>query len=115
MSEDEKFGAPHTLIVRSVQPPAGQFDDGEIEYDLEHPPACKQEEMNWHGVPGLEWTCDVAHQEREAGLASSLHYSGTPITEPGTYRIQGWSRKYWTQLGYEYDSAVGVIDDGGTA
>lgn len=107
MTDSEWFGDPHTLIVHSVTPPAGTFDDGSLEYDLEHPPSCKQEERQYPGV--LDYTCDVAHHEQD-GLAFSLRYSGTPITEPGTYRVQAWGRKSWTDLGYEYDGGVGVMD-----
>ena len=46
------------------------------------------------------------------GLPWSLRYSGTPITEPGTYRIQAWAGKthlppayHW----YQYDDGVGVM------
>lgn len=108
-------GEPHTLIVQSVTPPAGQFDDGELDYEIQHPPSCKQEESQYPGV--LDYTCDVAYMEREEGLTSSLRYSGTPITQPGTYQIQGWGRKsYYPECGYEYDGGVGVMDaEDGTA
>ena len=108
MSDSEWFGEPHTLTVHSVQLPDGPFDDGSLEYDLEHPTSCKQEERCYLGV--LEYTCDIAMNESDCGLAFSLRYSGTPITKPGTYRIQGWGRKSWTELGYEYDGGVGVMD-----
>lgn len=112
MTNDEWFGEPHTLIVHKVTPPAGPLDDGELEYDLEHPPTCKQEEVDYGGnVPRFfVYTCDVAGNEGDCGLAFSLRYSGTPITEPGTYRIQGWGRKIWTECGDEYDGGVGVME-----
>lgn len=110
--ENEWHGEPHTLVVRSVTLPDGPFDDGQLEYDLEHPPSCKEEARDCHGMSVLMWTCDVAHMEDEAGLASSLRYSGTPITEPGTYRIQGWGTKtYYWGSGYEYDAGVAVMGD----
>lgn len=108
-SANQWHGEPHTLTVREVTPPDGPFDDGGLgDYDLEHPPSCKQEEQ--YGGHVLEYTCDVAHHERESGLPFSLRYSGTPITEPGTYQVQGWGSKSWTELGYEYDGGVAVIE-----
>jgi hypothetical protein len=110
VSDSEWHGEPHTLIVRSVTLPDGPFDDGEFDYDIEHPASCEQEE---HGVlhPYTTRTCDVARHEDD-GLAFSLRYSGTPITEPGTYQIQSWGRKtYFHEYGaYEYDGGVGVVD-----
>lgn len=114
MSENEWYGEPHTLIVHEVTLPDGPFDDGDLgDYDLQHPPSCKQEEVDYGGdaVRVLVYTCEVAGNEGDCGLAYSLRYSGTPITEPGTYRIQGWGRKIWTECGDEYDSGVGVMDD----
>ena len=114
MSSDEWSGEPHTLIVRSVRLPDGPLDDGELtDYDLEHPPSCQQEECeDWGGVTCMQYSCDAAWYERQGDLAFSLRYSGTPITEPGTYRIQGWGRKtYSHEYGaYEYDGGVGVMD-----
>lgn len=108
MSENEWYGEPHTLTVHSVTPPDGPLDDGYLEYDLEHPPSCKQAEQ--YGGHVLEYTCDVAHHETQSGLTYTLRYSGTPVTEPGTYRIQGWGNKGWTESGYEYDGGVGLMD-----
>ncbi len=116
MSDSEWHGEPHTLIVHAVTPPAGQFDDGELDYDIEHPASCKQEDL---GRPGqyedMVWTCDVGGHIADGGLEFSLNYSGTPITEPGTYRIQGWGWKtYVPDYGTdEYDGGVGVIESGG--
>jgi len=98
--------------VHEVTPPAGEFDDGSLDYDLEHPPSCQQEADIRYGEdsPLLTYTCGVAQAEDEAGLAGALRYSGTPVTEPGTYRIQAWSRVIrgfdWT----EHDASVGVMD-----
>lgn len=111
MSNDEWYGEPHTLIVRAVHLPHGPLDDGCLDYDLEHPPSCKQERSGDGGNSYLYWTCDVAFHEVSSGLASSLRYSGTPVTEPGTYRIQVWGRKtYYHGSGYEYDGGVGVME-----
>lgn len=116
MSDSEWFGEPHTLTVHAVDVPESHFDNGDLHYDLEHPPSCRQEERRcWDLASGgallLEWTCDVAEHERESGLSYSLRYSGTPITEPGTYRVQSWGRKtYYHEYGaYEYDGGVGVM------
>jgi hypothetical protein len=108
--DQEWTGRTHILTVRSVRLPDGPLDDGALEdYDIRHPRACKQEKHHlgyWHH------TCDVAHDEEESGLSFSLRYSGTPITEPGVYRIQGWGAKYysWECGAYEYDAGVGVIE-----
>lgn len=112
--DSEWFGDPHTLIVHSVTPPDGPLDDGELDYDLEHPPSCKQATDGEGENSYTYWTCDVAQDESNCGLASSLRYSGTPVTEPGTYRIQAWGRKIpvWDAIGgCEYDGGVGVISD----
>ena len=109
MSENEWHGEPHTLIVRAVHQSHGPLDDGCLDYDLEHPPSCKQE-LSADGGHYSYWTCDVAFHEVSSGLPFSLRYSGTPITEPGTYRIQTWGRRaYYFETGYEYDGGVGVM------
>jgi hypothetical protein len=112
---DEWEGEPHTLIVHSVRLPDGPFDDGDLEYDLEHPPSCKQEERVYiDGLTGEPfWTCDVAQNEGDCGLPFSLRYSGTPVTEPGTYRIRAWGNRYYDSYygAYEYDGGVAVIGE----
>ena len=117
MSDSEWRGEPHTLIVRSATPPAGQFDDGELECDIEHPPSCEQEARGNGEHSYTTYTCDVAQTAGDVGLPFSLRYSGTPVTEPGTYRIQGWGRKtYYHEYGaYEYDGGIGVMDPGAAA
>ncbi len=112
MKDAEWYGQPHTLTVHSVRLPEGKSDDGDLgDYDLEHAPSCKQERSGDGGNSYLYWTCDVAFHEISSGLASSLRYSGTPVTEPGTYRIQVWGRKtYYHGSGYEYDGGVGVME-----
>jgi hypothetical protein len=108
----EWYGEPHTLIVRSVTPPEGQFDDGELDYDIEHPASCKQELCGEGDHAYMIWTCDLAQNEAESGLPFCLRYSGTPVTEPGTYRIQAWGRKdYFWESGWEYDGGIGVMAD----
>jgi hypothetical protein len=112
VSASEWHGEPHTLTVHSVTPPDGPFDDGELDYDLEHPPSCKQESYGEVGqFPLMAWTCDVAGIAEDIGLEYSLNYSGTPITEPGTYQIQGWGRKAYDHYNGadEYDGGVGVV------
>ena len=96
-------GDVHTLIVHSVDEPFGEGDAGDLDYNIEHPPSCKQQE------------CDVAQAEEDVGLAWSLQYSGTPVTEPGTYRIRGWGRRYPTELGDEYDGGVRVMQESDSA
>lgn len=110
MSDTESYGDPHTLIVHAVHLPHGPLDDGCLDYDLEHAPSCKQE-LSTDGGHYLYWTCPVAFHEIGSGLASSLRYSGTPITEPGTYRIQAWGTKtYYHGAGWEYDGGVGLME-----
>ncbi len=110
MSENEWHGETHTLIVHSVHQPHGPFDDGCLDCDIEHPPSCKEERVGEGENSYTQWTCDVAATAGDVGLPFSLRYSGTPVTEPGTYRIQAWGVKYWTELGYEYDGGVAVVD-----
>jgi hypothetical protein len=121
MSENEWYGEPHTLIVHEVEPLSGDEDPGyrELDYDLEHPPSCTKRVYTYEFAcfggesPTVEeWDCDLAQHEAEAGLAGSLSYSGTPVTEPGTYRIQSWGRKtYYPSAGaYEYDGGVGLVE-----
>lgn len=104
---NEWVGEPHTLTVSSVRLPESQFDDGELEYEIEHPPTCNQIDRGGY----LDYECDIAYCIDNAGLEFSLRYSGTPITKPGTYRIQGWgNRSYIPWCGYEYDAGIGVMD-----
>lgn len=115
MSDREWHGETHTLIVRSARPPlpGDPIDDGELDYDIEHPASCEQEEAGYDEQTCMVWTCDVGEQARD-GLEFSLRYSGTPITEPGTYQIQGWGTKtYVPDYGAdEYDAGVCVVDPG---
>lgn len=112
MPDDEWYGEPHTLTVTSARPPAGPLDEGELEYEIGHPPSCKQEERDYGGVKALVWTCPVAEIASE-GLPFALRYSGTPVTEPGTYRVQSWGRKaYYHEWGnYEYDGGIAVMEE----
>lgn len=113
MTDSKWFGEPHTLIVRSVRlpDPKVQFDDGDLEYEIVHPQSCKQEERDYGDRGYMYYTCDVAQNVGDVGLEFTLNYSGTPITEPGTYRIQGWgSKTYYWDSGYEYDGGVGLME-----
>ena len=109
--DSEWYGEPHTLIA--------YFDGGELTYDLEHPPSCTKSVYTYEFATGgaesptvVEWDCDIAWHQAESGLFESLSHSGTPVTEPGTYRIQGWGRKtYYPVAGtYEVDNGVGLMD-----
>ena len=87
--DSEWYGEPHTLTVRSVRLPDGPFDDGDLgDYEIEHPPSCKQEQHGSGDHAYMVWACELGWWEAEDGLAGMLRYSGTPVTEPGTYRIQ---------------------------
>lgn len=106
-------GEIHTLTVHSVTPQDDLFDDRELEYDIEHPPACtRTEEEIGDGITVEHWDCAV-HYALDDGLASSLSYSGTPVTEPGIYKIRAWGCTYWTECGDEYDGGVVVVEDAG--
>jgi hypothetical protein len=109
----EWAGEAHVLTVHSVRLPDGPFDDGGLEYDIKHPESCTEEGRDYSGVTVMEWACELAFYEREAGLASALRYSGCPIAEPGIYRIQSWGRKYyvWDYGAYEYDAGIAVMPD----
>jgi hypothetical protein len=39
-SDSEWYGEPHTLTVSSVRLPEDDLDDGELEYEITHPPSC---------------------------------------------------------------------------
>ena len=120
--DSEWYGEPHTLIVHEVNLSDPLLDDENLgDYDLEHPPSCTKTvhtyEFAAYGGESptvVEWDCDIARHEAESGLASSLRYSGTPITGPGTYRIQSWGRKTWypSAGAYEHDNGVGLMDPG---
>jgi hypothetical protein len=104
-------GEIHTLTVRSVEPPDGPFDDGDLDYEIEHPPSCtRTEEQISPKLTSVYWDCDVQHMGIDDGLAFSLRYSGTPVTEPGTYKIRAWGRTYPTEDGDEYDGSVVIVD-----
>ncbi len=109
--DSEWYGDPHILTADEVRPPGGLFDNGDLgSYRLQHPPSCGQEERDYGaGIKCPVWTCDIARHEQATGLAASLRYTGTPITEPGTYRIQAWATKTMTELGVEYDSGISVM------
>lgn len=102
-------GDPHVLTVHAVTPPESEWDDGELDYDIEHPASCRREQQAVNGVPVTDyWDCAVGFH-LEDGLAASLAYSGTPVTEPGTYQIRAWAREYWTECGTEYDGSITLI------
>lgn len=114
MTNSEWEGETHILHVTSVRSPdpADQFDDGELEYEIEHLPSCPKETFGWPGHEWEDWNCDVAQIAAE-GLEFALAYSGTPITGTGDYKIRSWgSKTYYYDYGtYEYDQGVGVVDD----
>jgi hypothetical protein len=109
-------GEIHTLTVHSMLPPEEWLgDDPEFDFDIDHPASCKRTEEDWgNGITIVSWDCEVQTQGVDDGLAFSLSYSGTPVTEPGIYKIRGWGTKYWTECGDEYDGGVVIVDDTGT-
>lgn len=113
--DGEWAGEPHTLTVHAVTLPDGPLDDGDLDYDIEHPASCREETIGEGEHSYTQYACDVAGMERDSGLPFTMRYSGTPVTKPGTCQIQAWGRKYWTECGDEYDNGIGVVDpDGGT-
>ena len=116
-ADSEWYGREHTLIVHEVGEDIGfGYPGKEIEdYEIIHHPTllgCPTKRITRDGeVQGIAYECDIGVMEFSMGLAFSLSYSGTPITQPGTYKIQGWGTKYWTELGYEYDGGIAVVDD----
>lgn len=115
MPSSEWFGETHKLTVISVRlpDPTDQFDDGELEYEIEHPSSCPKETFGFDGHTWEDWNCDIAWHIREGGLISNLRYSGSLITEPGEYKIQVWGRKdyIWDYGTYEYDGAISLVDN----
>jgi hypothetical protein len=104
-------GEIHTLTVHAILPPEEVIGEEDLDYDIEHPSSCKRMEettSDGHGV--VWWDCEVDPSVVD-GLAESLRYSGTPVTEPGTYKIRGWGAKYWTECGDEYDGGVVIAED----
>lgn len=117
-SDSEWFGEPHVLTVRSVRLPDGTpHDYGDLDYDVEHLPSCPQVTRRNHGVEWLEWNCELGwHLDGHGSLEENLSYSGTPVTEPGTYRIRSWGRKYYVHgFGIEHDGGIGLTEGEGDA
>lgn len=112
MSDSEWFGEPHILRVFSVDPPIKPFYDGVLDYEIDHPESCKLIEHTDGPISWSEYECDISWNLGNVGLEFSLNYSGTPIKEPGTYRIQAWGTKtyYWNAGGFEYDTGIGVME-----
>jgi hypothetical protein len=112
------YGPVHKLIVREVGEPYGPLDTGEFkDYEVEHPAECKQV----HHTIGVcdesgvvveydTYDCGVEWSRESIGLRWSLHYTGTPVTEPGEYLIQAWSEKYVGFEYTEYDSGIALVE-----
>jgi len=99
--ENNVVQSVHTLVVMRVTPPRGRFDDGSLGYRLLHPSGCNRAQ------------CIISDCIASTTLAFALSYSGTPITVPGSYRIEGWWIRSWDDWygGWEYDSGVRVVHD----
>lgn len=101
-------GDTHTLIVHSVRLPDGPLDEGDLDYDIEHPPSCTRRELV------ATWLdCPVQTMTEDAGLAFWLRYSGTPVTEPGTYKVRAWGTRHYAHEhgACEYDGGVVIVND----
>ncbi len=112
---NEWQGTVHALVVRELGEPEGSGPPLRplVDYEIQHPWSCKQEEREPYGggVKLIVWACDVGYAENDGDLAFNLHYSGTEVTEPGFYLVQGWGRKsYAYDYGaWEYDNGVAVV------
>lgn len=113
MSVFRESSDDHVLTVTAVREPEGEFDDGELEYEIEHPESCPRELFGWAGHEYEDWNCAVAGIIRDSGLAFALKYSGTPVTKPGRYVIRAWFSRYTSMdfIGYEYDDGIGIVDE----
>lgn len=111
---NEHCGDPHVLVLYAYEPPApgDVFSDGEMQFDIEHPPTCALgQEEDPYGEGLTSWTCDVQDDLDNVGVPFTLKYSGTSITEPGRYRVQSWKRRiHIYEYGWEYDGGIGVLD-----
>lgn len=95
------------LTVREVGEPYGPYSTDEFaDFDVEHP-GCPTFEM-FHGGTGYE--CAIGNED---SIRWSLHYSGTPITEPGRYVIEPWCESHyvWDYGTTEYDGGVWLVEE----
>jgi hypothetical protein len=97
-------GPVHTLIVNEV----GEQDESEFaDYEIEHPAECKTEHDDM--LDCERYVCAVAFNVDNVGLRWAMHYSGSAITEPGTYKIQAWAETYRGFDFVEHDSGIGLV------
>lgn len=103
------YGPIHTLIVHVVGDDDEPFHINDFEdCEIQHPAECKQ--VHDEVLDADRYECGVSFNLENVGLRFSLRYTGTPITEPGTYRIQAWAE---TIRGFdytEYDGGIGVVE-----
>lgn len=117
------YGPVHKLIVRKVGEPYGPLSTDEFEdYEVEHTAecqtvtrtiggVCEEHCTEVHEVTYEAYTCGVGHENDQGSLRWSLHYTGTPVTEPGEYRIQAWSEKYVGFEYTEYDAGIALVEE----
>ena len=104
------FGPVHKLTVHKVGQPYGPFDTSEFEdYEIEHPPECKT--VHDDMLDCMRYECGVAYNVEGAGARWSLKYTGTPVTEPGEYRIQAWSEVYRGFDYAEHDGGIALVSE----
>lgn len=107
---DGPYGDVHTLIIRDAGPPYKDlFDMHDWEdWEIVHPPGCPTTDYFW----GTDYSCPVGEYSRES-MRWTLRYSGTPIDEPGEYKIQAWARVHpsgpWGPA--EYDGGLVVAEE----
>ena len=103
-------GDTHILLLTEVR--EDEFGYVEWEYELLHPPVCKQvpDELGvYEGEVILtKFDCDVAWHEYQESLADAISYSGSGVTQPGSYRIRGGVNVYDTESGPETDTGLAV-------
>jgi hypothetical protein len=99
---------PHVLIVRKI----GQKWDPIHTPDWEDWEIIHNEECPRENNPpfGLSYTCMVGYEAEHVEPRWSLHYSGTPVEEPGYYLITTWHETYHGFDYTEYDGGICLYD-----
>lgn len=99
------FGPIHKLIVHEVGDPYTPSSTSDFEdYEIIHPDECKSN--------GDSYDCGVGFNVEGCGARFSLHYTGTPVTEPGEYSIRAWAETYRGFDYTEHDGGIGMCDPG---
>lgn len=109
----DKHSKPHKLIVRVVGEKWDYFKTPNWEdWEIVHNDDCPQE--TWEDFDGesyTHYTCQVGYESEQVETRWSLHYSGTPIEEPGEYLIGTWHESYHGFDYTEYDGGICLLDE----